>query len=143
MEREIETGKMIVEDGKYFLEVGRQRMELSPAALGGETPARELAGAQVEVLLSEPVRQVIAIIPRRPLRPILCYVPPPDIFRRFKELGPIREIAQQPTLQLHPPICYVPADWLVKGIEEKVRQNLASRLLQEGVISKAVHDKLA
>ncbi len=135
-------GKVIAAEGKYFLEVGGERTEVPAAALGGEATARELSGADVEVLLSEPVRQVIALLPKLPHRPpILCYLPPPDLWRRFREIAMTPVQAAQ--FELHPPLCYIPAEWMVKGIDERVRQTVAARLLKEGIISRAVHDKLA
>lgn len=144
MTGEVQSGKITAAEGRYFLETEGQRLELPTAALG--EAAAELVGKEVEVLLSEPVRNIVALVPRRPRVPIICYVPVPDVFTRIaaaQERARVTSAASQLDLsKLHPPICYFPADWLVKGVDEQVRINLAKKLLDEKLIGTAVYEKL-
>ncbi|MGD8969756.1 MAG: hypothetical protein PVI07_19800 [Anaerolineae bacterium] len=119
MKEEERTGTVVLEEGKYFLEVAGERQELPPG-FAAEEQLKELAGREVGVLYSEPKRFVVGLVDRR-LGPIICYLPIPPI----------------------PPIpCYIPPPWVFRGIEKQVRINLADRFLEEGYISEEVYEKL-
>jgi hypothetical protein len=118
MNEEVRRGKIVSERGKFFLEAGRERWELEEGMMIAEQPLPELVGREVEVLLSEPRRYVVGLVAEK-LRPILCYIPYPH------------------------PLCYIPADpWLFKGVEDRIRVNLAEKFLEEGLITKEIHEKL-
>ncbi len=102
--------------GKTYLVRGRQRDELQPLAASAEDLAA-VVGKQVEVEVA--TRHTIVGL-RAPEVRIVCYLPPP--IRRWT--------------------CYIPRPELVEGIQEKVRDNLIDRMVQEGVIDQAVAEKL-
>lgn len=131
-------GKVVLERGKYFLKVGRTKEELVPEAVGGVEVLKAVEGQEVEVLYSEPLTFVVGLRPkRRP--PILCYLPAP--WNRFVlQHEPI--VATQAGPIIRKPTCYIPADWVIKGVEEKIRQNLAKELFDQGIISKEVNEKI-
>lgn len=133
------VGKVILERGKYYLKAGDSKEELIPEAVGGVDALKAVEGQQVEVLYSEPQTFVVALRPkRRP--PILCYLPAP-----WNRLVPGHEaIVATSQLGLRvKPTCYVPLDWVVRGVEEQVRRNLAAELLEQGIISKEVNEKIS
>jgi hypothetical protein len=112
--------------GQYFLQtsglVNAKKKELIQI---GSTAEKEkyasLVGQQVEVVLSEPVRSIVALIPNpdeisppRP-RPFPCYLI----------------------------MCYIPAPWFrVFMRDEKLITPLAEQFLNEGILSKANYDKV-
>lgn len=136
MPEETKTGKIIVENGKHFLIVGNQRDELPAELFGGAEGLKEMEGQEVEVLYS-PVSFPVLLRPkRRP--PILCYL----VATHWA--GHVEPMAVQTAaipIKIRP-TCYLPAPWVIKGVEEQVRKNLAGELLARGVITKAVHDKI-
>lgn len=140
MKRQADKGKIILEEGKYFLDIDGKKQEL-PAGTIDEAKLKELAGKEVEIIYSEPQSFVVGIkadktiilncfiFPWPPKPP--CYVPcyiwdprPP-----------------WPPCYIHCFVCYLPADWLIKGVEVEVRKNLAQRFLDEGIISKENYEK--
>lgn len=117
MKKEVRTGKVVAEQGKFYLESEHERLELEAGMMLAETPLEELVGQKVEILLSEPKQYVVGLLPEK-YQPILCYVP----FR---------------------PTCYLPVDpEFLRGVEEAVRLNLAKQFLAEGLISEDIHAKL-
>jgi len=133
-----DTGSAILrfEEGKFFLEVEGKKRELPTTALADEAQLKEYVNQEVEVLYSEPVRQVVGLAAGRRLR-IVCYLPPPDPW------PPWPPCCLPPPHFPHPPLCYIPAEsWFLKGVEAQVRANLARRFLEEGVIGKEVYEKL-
>lgn len=129
-------GRIESENGVFYLRWEGGRDELPGDLLESQPGLKELIGQDVEVLLSEPRSFVIGLrVPKRP--PILCYLPAPP----WISLGRPEQLAQAFNAHLHPS-CYVPADWMIRGVEEQVRRNLADRLLKDKVISKSVHDTI-
>lgn len=110
-------GKVAYEAGKYFLEVAGRREELVPGALADEAQLKELVGQEVEILYTEPRSWVVGLATAR--RRIVCYMPLPR------------------------PVCYLAIDpRVLRGLQDKVRLNLAKQFLEEKLISKEVYDKL-
>ncbi len=114
MEKETRAGKVILDRGHYFLQVGDKRLSLEPGGVLSKDQLKELEGKEVEVLYTKPRQDVIGLASRE-FPPIFCYVPPRAL-------------------------CYYPKDdWIFKGIEEQVRLNLADEFFNEGIISEEVH----
>jgi hypothetical protein len=107
---------IVLKDGKHYLVRGRQRQELQPLVASGED-LQAVVGKEVQ-LATEPHRTIVGF--RTPEVRIVCYLPP------------------RPRWWM----CYLPRPELLHGIEDKVRQNLLDRLLQEGVIDQEVAEKL-
>ena len=117
-------GFVVFDEGRYFLKVDDRREELPVETVLQGEELEKLVGQEVEVLLSEPRQAVVGLIAKDALRfPIFCYVPPwppwPPCF-----------------------MCYLPAPWLIKGVEREVQVNLAKRFLEEGYISEEVFRRL-
>lgn len=109
-------GKVIHEGGKFFIVVNDVRNELPLGLVADEGKLKELVGKEVEVLYTEPTRFIIALVPQVPRIPrIICYIPLPDTI-------------------------YGPS--VITAVEKAARVNLATQLLNAGVISQAVHDKI-
>jgi len=121
MEEETRVGTVGFEEGKYFLEVEGRREELPTWAVAEEARLKELVGQEVEVIYSEPRRAVMGLVAKE-LMPILCYIPWPPWPPCF--------------------MCYLPAPWLIRGVEREVQVNLAKRFLEEGYISEEVFERL-
>jgi len=144
---EPKEGMVISEGGKFYLDLAGARLELLPQIAGGEETLKAMVGQNVEVLYSEPSRFVVGLqAGRRP--PILCYIPPVT----YTQAGVTAEAARaeefrvgSPTgaaVRVYIPTCYIPQALRSTGIEREVRQNIANQLLQEGIISADVHEKL-
>lgn len=113
-------------DGQYFLQtsgvINTRKKELIQIGSAAEKEKyTNLVGKQVEVVLSEPVRSVLALIPNpdeitppRP-RPFPCYII----------------------------MCYIPAPWIKLFVrDEKLITPLAEQFLNEGILNKANYDKI-
>lgn len=93
-----QSGKVITENGKFFVQVGRSKHLLEPGPLGGEESLKGLVGQEVQVVLSDP--SPIAIIVKKV--PVACYwhcficYRPIDIFNEF-EIDPIMRKANLET----------------------------------------------
>lgn len=145
MQEHTKMGKIVSEGGKYFVVLADGRHELPSQLAGGEEALKELAGQEVEVLFSDPVVFPIALRPkRRP--PILCYLPAGpwlDVAHSLAH-GALLEasvVSAAEHIKLRP-TCYVPAPWVIKGVENQVRVNLANELLEKGIINKQVHEQI-
>ena len=121
MKGETRRGIVAYEEGKYFLEVEGRREELPTRAVAEEARLKELVGQEVEVLYSEPRRAVVGLVAKERML-IPCYVPWPPWPPCF--------------------MCYLPASWLIRGVEREVQVNLAKRFLEEGYISEEVFERL-
>lgn len=119
MKEETRIGTVGFKEGKYFLEVAGRREELPVGIVAEEAQLKELVGQEVEVLYSEPRRVVVGLIAKE-LPPITCYIP---WWRRWHT-------------------CYLPAPWVLRGVEKEVRANLAKQFLEEGLISEEVFERL-
>jgi hypothetical protein len=135
------NGKVIHESGKYFLEIDNKRHELTPELSGGEDALKAIVGQEVEVLYAKPTPVALAV--KGKVR-ITCY-----LVMSPEQLGHVHPIEATVKAQLGAdvirlrPTCYVPAPWVIKGVEEQVRENLARELHAQGIISQEVYDKLA
>lgn len=108
--------RIVLKDGKYYLVRGRQRQELQPL-MASDDELQAVVGKEVQ-FATQPHTTIVGF--RTPNVRIVCYLPPPP--RRW--------------------MCYLPRPELVEGIQDKVRQNLLDRLLQEGAIDQEIADKL-
>lgn len=108
--------RIVLKDGKHYLARGRQRQELQPLMASDEN-LQAVVGKEVQ-LVTEPHRTIVGF--RTPEVRIVCYLPP------------------RPRWWM----CYLPRPELLQGIQDKVRQNLLDRLLQEGVIDQEIAEKL-
>jgi len=143
------NGKVVFENGAYALIVGQDRYALPVEVIGAEELSK-LQGKDVEVMLSEPITVPVAIkLPTR--KPILCYVPPPDRWLDFSQAWAhlaethteaIAATASNPILKKLLQTCYLPRDWVIRGVEDQVRTNLANELLAAGVIGKETHAQI-
>jgi hypothetical protein len=105
----IARGKVVEEKGRYFVQVGTEKHELVPGAMGGVDAIKGMVGMEVDVALSAP--QVIAVIS-------------PKGKPQFK----------RPCF-----ICYVPADpWQIWEIDQSIRTELLQSFVREGLISKEI-----
>lgn len=103
-------------DGKTYLVRGRQRDELQPLVASAEDLAA-VAGQQVEVEVE--TRQTIVGF-RTPEVRVVCYLPVRP--RNWS--------------------CYIPRPELIEGIQEKIRENLIERMVEQGVIDRQTAEKL-
>jgi hypothetical protein len=116
-----QKGTIVREKGKFYLKMKDRREELPLDTVIDSDRLERLVGKDVEVLLSEP-RQAVVGIRLEELLPILCYIPWPPWPPCF--------------------LCYLPAPWLIKGVELEVQRNLAKRFLEEGYINEEVFKRL-
>ncbi|MGD1149571.1 MAG: hypothetical protein ABR961_16665 [Thermoanaerobaculaceae bacterium] len=129
-------GHIELENGVYYLRWEGGRDALPADLLETQPTLKELAGKDVEVLLSEPRPFVVAVkMPKRP--PILCYLPAPP----WLSLVSQEQFAEAVRLLPHP-LCYIPPIWMTRGVDDRVRQNIADQLLKEKVINQNVHDAI-
>lgn len=133
MKRQADKGKIILEEGKYFLDIDGKKQEL-PAGTIDEAKLKELAGKEVEIIYSEPQSFVVGIKVDK-LPTITCYIRP------WPPHPPCYIWHPHPPCYMYCFVCYLPADWLIKGVEVEVRKNLAQRFLDEGIISKENYEK--
>jgi hypothetical protein len=104
-------GKVVEEKGRYFVQVGAEKHELVPGALGGVEAIKGMVGLEVDVALSAP--QVIAVIS-----------------------GKGRPPFKRPCF-----ICYVPADpWQIWEIDQAIRNELLQSFVREGLIPREIAD---
>lgn len=136
-------GKLIKEENSYLLEVNGERHALPDGLVAQNPELAKLEGNEVEVMLSVPKPVVVAVrIPGRP--PILCYIVL-DFLLKGNHWIPTPAAASESVRSLvHDikPACYVPADWMIRGVEEQVRRNFADQMLKDGIISKDVYGQL-
>jgi hypothetical protein len=120
MSEETRIGKIDFEEGKFILEVEGKREELRAGIVADESQLRKLVGKEVEVLYSKPQPAIVGLVAKG-FKPILCYI----------------------LVRLPHPLCYIPADpWMFRGVEDKIRFNIAERFRKEGLISKDVYGKI-
>jgi hypothetical protein len=120
MKGETRRGIVAYEEGKYLLEVEGKREELPTRDVAEEARLKELVGQEVEVLYSEPRRAVVGLVAKERIL-IPCYIPWPPWYWVT---------------------CYIPAPWVIRGLEREVQVNLAKRFLEEGYISEEVFERL-
>jgi hypothetical protein len=107
-------GKVVLREGKYFLEAPESEEQISIAASIDPSQLKELVGQEVEILYSEPKVFAVGLVGTR----VLAGVRPPRI------------------------ICYIPAVTDIGVIAEDARLAFAEQLLNEGVLSKENYERL-
>ncbi len=110
-------GKILEVNGSYVLQtsgVGKkvETLQVGPAA--EKDKYAQLVGKEVEVVLSEPVRSVVAIIGKQVLPSIRCVII----------------------------MCYKPVSDLIPTIDPKIIAPMIEQFEREGIISKANANKL-
>jgi hypothetical protein len=114
MEEKVVKGKVVLKEGKYFLDVAGKMEELPVGLLADEKVLKEQVGQEVEVFYSIPKPAVVAIKPSGIKRvPILCNIP------QWEWVG---GIITQPSAEM--------------------TRAVATKLLKEGVITQGVYDKM-
>jgi hypothetical protein len=139
MKEGMQMGKVIFEEEKYFLEIEGQRQELPVAAVGDEARLKELVGQEVEILYSEPKRDIVGLVAQERMAVMICPPWPP-----WPPWPPPPPPPWPPWPPPWPPcfMCYLPPIWLIEGVEREVQTNLAKRFLEEGYISEEVFNRL-
>lgn len=144
-------GKVLEHEGRFFVEVENKLEELDPMLAGGVEVLHKLAGQEVELVVQE-VPWIAGVIWDK-VR-IVCYLPPVDRWREFQEFAAGTMVGAPAAMRVHVhdeasriirlkrPICYVPADWVIRGVEEMVRANLLKQMFADGVISQEVYGRL-
>jgi hypothetical protein len=107
-------GKVVLREGKYFLEAPGNVEQIQIAAAIDPAQLKELVGQEVEILYSEPKVFAVGLVGTRPV----AGVRPPRI------------------------ICYIPAVTDIGVIAEEARLAFADQLLKEGVLSKENYERL-
>lgn len=146
-------GKVLEHEGRFFIEVENKLEELDPMLAGGVEVLHKLSGQEVELVVQE-IPWIAGVVWEK-VR-IVCYLPPPEFWRNFGPELVTAPMAGAPamarvhvhdeaavTLHLKRPICYVPADWVIRGVEEMIRVNLLKQMFAEGIISQEVYGRLA
>lgn len=128
-------GTIIKEKGKLYLEVGKEKLDLSPDMMeAGEM--KKLVGKKVEILYSSPQKYIIGFRPPR-MKPILCYVAPP--FRP-------PYLCYVPLPPKPGPTCYIIAKPvgpdILKEAAEHARKDLLDQLVKEKFITAAARKKV-
>jgi len=138
-------GKVLAREGRFFLQYENELHEIDPMLVGGVEVLKRVAGQEVE-LVTQVTPWVAGVIWDK-VR-IVCYLPPPDIW------GTLRGgLSTTPAAHVHTelettlakiarPVCYVPADWVIRGVEEQVRRNLLKQFVEDKIITMEVHDQL-
>jgi hypothetical protein len=114
-----ELGTIVEVKGEYFLQTsGLSAPGKKDLVLVGSTAEKEsfagLVGKEVEVVLSEPVRSVIAIVGK-----------------------------STPTAKLVKILCYKPRDDIIGAlVDQRAVESLASQFLKEGILSQANYNKI-
>ena len=79
----VKEGAVSTARGRYFVTVGATKREIPIGDLNMEADVKPFVGLKVPVIVSG--RAIVAIGDlqwKRP--PIICYIPPPDLFRRIR-----------------------------------------------------------
>ncbi len=139
-------GTVVASEGRYFLKYGNEQQELDPMLVGGLAVLKQLVGQDVD-LVTQATPWIVGVIKDK-VR-IVCYVPPPEFWRAFQE-----ELSALPAAHAHlqvqsaqlkapRPVCYVPADWVIRGVEERVRANLLKQFVDDKIIDVEVYNRIA
>lgn len=100
-------GKVSVARGKYFLTVGRKKMEIPVGMFVSAKEVRKLAGKEVYAAMSGSSIVAIGVLKVRPPRVPPCYWI----------------------------LCYYPADVILRRIRPEIRRKLISEMVGKRVIS--------
>jgi hypothetical protein len=140
-------GKVFSHEGRFFIQYERQMHELDPMLVGGVEVLKQLDGQEVELVTQ--VSPWIAGVIWDKVR-IVCYLPPPDIWGAVRGGISTLSAAQHVHLEqdiaqirIPRPVCYVPADWLIRGVEDVIRVNLLKQFVADKIITQEVYDRLA
>lgn len=139
-------GKVLSNEGQYFIQYENQIQEIDPRLVGGVEVLKQLEGQEVE-LVTQVSPWIVGVISDK-VR-IVCYLPAPDVWGAVR--GGIGAISsahlhlEQDIAQVKIPrvICYVPADWVIRGVEDVVRRNLLKQFVEDKIIGAEVYDRLA
>jgi hypothetical protein len=115
MAENVTKGKLVHKEGKYFLDVAGKMEALPTGFLTDEAFLKEQVGKDLEVFLTIPKPFVAALRPIGKPVIILCNIPRPDYLRGAN---------------------------LVTQPSAAVTRNVATVLLNEGFITKEVHDTI-
>jgi len=115
MPREVQSGKLIAEGGKYYVLVGDQRLQLPTDQPGDVENLKALVGKEVQTFWTKPQSYLIGIGPatrRPPWRCFICYLPP--IWIRIRQ----------------------------EFVQEATRVKLIEQFVKEGLISPKISERL-
>lgn len=146
-------GKVLEHEGRFFVEVENRLEELDPMLVGGVEVLHKLAGQEVE-LVTQDVPWIAGVMWDK-VR-ILCYIPPIDRFRDLLGehlIAPVEFQAGAAVPHMHTaaarrfklprgPLCYLPAPWVIRGVEEVIRKNLLEQFRVDEIISQEVYERL-
>ena len=114
------VGTIVEAKGGYFLETSglRAPRKKETVQIGSATQKAafaNLVGQEVEVILSEPIRSVIAVIGKQiPPSKAKCYII----------------------------LCYKPVDGFMRAVDQKMIEPLAMQFYREGILSEANYKKV-
>ena len=139
-------GKVLAREGRFFIEYGNETHELDPMLVGGVEVLKRVAGREVELVTQ--VTPWIAGVIWDKVR-IVCYLPPPDIWGTIR--GGLSTLpaahahveTETALVRMPRPVCYVPADWVIRGVEDVVRRNLLKQFVDDKIITAEVYEQLA
>lgn len=138
-------GTVVARDGHFFLRYGEEQQEIDPMLVGGVEVLKRLEGQEVE-LVTQATPWVVGVVKDK-VR-IVCYLLPPDFWGAIRgEPSSIPAAHEHVDLQVAQariprPVCYVPADWVIRGVEEQVRANLLKQFVAERIIAPDVYNRL-
>lgn len=139
-------GTVLSHEGRFYVQYEKEMQEIDPMLVGGVEVLKQLEGQEVE-LVTQAVPWIAGVIWEK-IR-IVCYLPPPDIWGAIRgdlTTIPARHVhLEQDIAQVRIPriICYVPADWVIRGVEDAVRVNLLRQFVADKIITQDVYDRLA
>ncbi len=137
-------GTVVASEGRYFLKYGTEQHELDPKLVGGEAVLKQLVGQEVD-LVTQATPWIVGVVKDK-VR-IVCYLPPPEFWgagRAGIGVNPAAHFElQSAQLKAPRPVCYVPADWVIRGVEERVRANLLRQFVEDKIIGQEVYNRLA
>lgn len=138
--------KVVQKEGHFYVQRGEDLQEIDPILGGGEEVLRRLDGMDVELAV-EQLPWVVGVISDK-VR-IVCYLPPPDLRKALFGEHVTTPVGTTMTTQPRAaglkglrPTCYLPRDWLIRGVEEQVRINLVKELAAEGILTQAINERL-
>lgn len=146
-------GKVLEHEGRFFIEVENRLEELDPMLVGGVEVLQKLAGQEVE-LVTQDIPWIAGVMWDK-VR-ILCYIPPIEHFRDlFAEhlvapvdlhAGPavphVYAAASRRVKFPRGPLCYIPAPWVIRGVEDVIRKNLLEQFRVDEIITQEVYERL-
>jgi len=108
------TGKLVLHEGKYFLETPGKTRPIELPAQADPTQLKELVGKEVEIVYSEPKVFIAGLIG-----------------------VPVGATSRPPRI-----VCYIPAPPEFGLISEELRAGFAKQLFNDGTLSKENYERL-